>query len=192
VAREGVHGVQASLRKKLQSGEIRLQAYDTPEGRQNLLLRIMALFIAAGMTMEEAEAATMEFIESQVANETYYREKNVFVRYGTAGYYTRNSDSSLARWATFSVDFFNPVEDVMFFTDLAEDAIRGTTQTLQTFDEVISGATGDIAKSVQTIQTDPNAYINLRRQMLKGGPALPEKSKPKGKSSWLRWFFWGD
>jgi|GEM_PF-4791646 len=176
LARSEVRALQASLRSKLQSGEIKLQAYDTPESRRNLATGIMGLFIFAGMSPDEAEAAAMDFIENEVNNNAYYRQKNIFVRYGTVGYYARNSDSSIARWSAFAVDFFNPVEDVMFFTDLAEDAISGTVSVVRNFNDLLTGVSNDIRNSLNTIRTNPNAKFNLERQLLfeAGCPALYE------------------
>lgn len=172
VAREGVAKVQATLRKRLQTGELRLQAYDTPELRRTLVVQIMALFIVAGLSVEEAEAATMEYIQHEVENESYYRQKNLFVRYGTAGYYTRDSDSKIARWGTFAVDFFNPVEDVIFFTDLIEDGVLASIDTLYRLDDVVSGSTQDIKQSIQTLRTQYNqtAFGASRNELSQYGP----------------------
>ena len=194
-ANEAVQRLQADLRKKLQSGEIKLQAYDTPESRQNLITGIMVLFVAAGLTPEEAEGASMEFVEKQIENESYYRQKNVLVRYGTAGYYTSDSDSKVAQWSAFAVDFFNPVEDVIFVTDLAEDAARAAVRAAEEVGELTGNAADDIRQSARTVRTNPNAKINLERQLLKGGPPLPglkpTKPKPTGWRGWLIDFFWG-
>ena len=195
-AQKAVRQLQSDLRKKLQSGEIKLQAYDTPETRRNLITGIVVVFVAAGLTTEEAEAATMDFVENQIENESYYREKNVYVRYGTAGYYTHDSDSGVAGWAAFAVDFFNPVEDVVFVTDLAEDAIRSGIRAVESVEKLAGDVAGDIGQSAKTIQTNPNAKINLERQLLMGGPALPglkpRKPKPTGWKGWLIGFFWGN
>jgi hypothetical protein len=111
------------------------------------------------------------------------------------GYYTRDSDSSVAGWAAFAVDFFNPVEDVIFVTDLAEDAIGVGMRAAETVEEFAGEVAEDVRQSAITIKTNPNAKINLERQLLKGGPALPglepKKPKPTGLKGWLINFFWG-
>ncbi len=131
-AREAVEKVQEDIRKKLLDGTIRLQHYDTPGNRKAWkqgATAIMALALASGMSEAEAEEVAMSNIERMVAQESYYRQKNVIVRYGQAGYYTKDSNSKVARWTAFAADFFNPVDDVITVTDLLEDASKFAART---------------------------------------------------------------
>jgi hypothetical protein len=89
----------------------------------------MAVAIASGMSEAQAEEVALANIERMVENESYYRQKNVIVRYGQAGYYTKDSNSKVARWTAFAVDFFNPVDDVITITDLLEDAPKFAART---------------------------------------------------------------
>ena len=127
-AKEAVEKVQQDIRQKLLDGTIRLQRYDTPANRQKWLQEattaIMALAVASGMTEAQAEEVATTNVERIVEQESYYRQKNIIVRYGQAGYYTKDSNSKVARWTAFAVDFFNPVDDVVVVTDLMEDAVE--------------------------------------------------------------------
>ena len=105
-----------------------MQRYDTKENREkwlrNAVGAIIGVALAAGMSQTEAEEVAMKNVERLVEQESYYREKNVIVRYGQAEYYAKDSNSSAARWAAFAVDFFNPIDNVVTLTDLAEDAVH--------------------------------------------------------------------
>jgi hypothetical protein len=127
-ARKAVEQLQAQLRAKLQSGEIRLHHYDAAANREALAAAVnsyVALGVFAGLPPTEAQDAAFKEVEREMENESFYRQKNLIIRYGTAEYYASTSDSKAARWGAFAVDLINPVDDVRVVSDLAEDAIKG-------------------------------------------------------------------
>lgn len=174
-ARLELRQAQAELRSGLKDGSIKLHNYDKAVSREELRAKLTTAFglaVFAGMNDAEAEEAVMGMADRYLENERYYRQKNVLVRYGTAGYYTANSQSEIARWAAFAVDFFNPVDDVIFVTDLAEDMVRLGINKYQEFDAVVKGIANDIGRSMRTMQ-DRNSNVNLRREMLRGPNGKP-------------------
>lgn len=92
---------------------------------------MMLLHVASGQSVQAAENSTMEWLERQIENETYYRQKNAIVKYGTAKYYARDSNSSAARWSAWAADSFNPVEDVVVVTDLIQDLPEGIARVIE-------------------------------------------------------------
>ena len=112
----------------LKNGTIKLQRYDTAENRatwlRNAIGAIIGVALAAGMSQAEAEEVAMQNVERLVEQESYNRQKNAIARYGQAEYYTKDSNSSAARWAAFAIDFFNPIDDVVTISDLLQDAIE--------------------------------------------------------------------
>ncbi len=130
-AREAIELIQSELRIKLQCGDIKLHHFDTPELRQQYLATMMLLHVASGQSVEAAENSTMEWLEREIENESYYRQKNAIVKFGTAKYYARDSNSSAARWSAWAADSFNPVEDVVVVTDLMQEAPAGIARLIE-------------------------------------------------------------
>jgi hypothetical protein len=165
-AKTAVEKVQADIRKGLLDGTIKLQRYDnewTRDSLRNGVATIMALAIASGATEAQAEEIAMQNVEGLVEQDTYFRQKNVIVRYGTAGYYVKDSNSNVARWAAFAVDFFNPVEDVIVVTDLAQDLSQWGISKLKEFSDVVEGCAEDIRRSQHDME-DRNSLWRLGRQ----------------------------
>jgi hypothetical protein len=125
---------------------------------------ILALGIASGMSEAEAQEVAFENVERIAEQDTYYRQKNVIIRFGTAGYYVKDSTSNVAHWAAFAVDFFNPVEDVMVVTDMAQDLGQFGINQLHEVSELFSGYREEIARNIQTIRSEPTSLWRMGRQ----------------------------
>ena len=98
-ARIELKQAQAEFRQGLKDGSITLQTYDTVlsrEALQRTLAITFGLAVFAGMNDAEAEEVVMDQAERYIENERYYRQKNVLIRYGIAGYYTADSQSKTA------------------------------------------------------------------------------------------------
>jgi hypothetical protein len=113
--------LQSEVRKGLKEGTIALTTTD----RTRLAKGGLVMLGALGLTVvdEDAYAAALE-AEKEAAAEEYMnreRQKNAYVKYLTAEHYTEGSSSRIIRWLGTGVDFFNPVGDVIFGTDLIED-----------------------------------------------------------------------
>jgi hypothetical protein len=171
-AKTAVEKVQADIRKGLLDGTIKLQRYDnewTRDALRNGVATIMALAIASGATEAEAEEIALQNVERLAEQDTYFRQKNVIVRYGTAGYYVKDSNSKLAGWAAFAVDFFNPVEDVIVVTDLAQDLGRFGINKLHEFNDLVEGMGEDVRRSLHNIQ-DRNSLWQMGKRADVYGP----------------------
>ena len=83
---------------------------------------------AVGMFLfdgDDAKASefTEKYIEKMVKNESFYRPRNLIVRYGQFTYYVSETDSSALKWLAFGLDLFNPVDDVVTYTDIGESIV---------------------------------------------------------------------
>jgi hypothetical protein len=127
---------------------------------------MFGLAIWSGMNDAEAEEVVMKEAETYLENESYYRPKNIFLRYGQVGYYASESKSTVIKWAAFAADLFNPIDDGVAITDLIADAIKAGSEKLNEMEE------------------EANEVIR------KNGRLPPEENGP---SAWLkRWFTLGD
>ena len=70
---------------------------------------------------QAAEEQELNDVSDQLAEQYMKRErqKNMFVKYGTASHYT--GDKGAAGWIGTIIDFVNPIADVIDITDLIED-----------------------------------------------------------------------
>jgi hypothetical protein len=152
-ARLELREAQAELRQGLKDGSIKLHGYDKALSRDALRASLTTMFglaIWSGMSDAEAEEVVMKEAERYLENESYYRPKNLLLRYGQAGYYTKDSDYKVVRWAAFAVDLLNPVDDAVAITDLIEDAIKAISDK---FNEVEDEANAVIKKNGGTPPT---------------------------------------
>lgn len=159
-AKKAVEEVQAALREGLKKGEVKLQHYDTVANRKKWMSATIGAMVGicalSGMSQAEAEEVTMAEVERMVEQESYYRQKNLIVRYGQAGYYVKDSNSKLARWIAFSVDFFNPVDDVITITDWMEDASKWAARKQIETLYLVGKTAGD------TVEKDLLKYFDTR------------------------------
>jgi uncharacterized protein RhaS with RHS repeats len=173
-AKEAVEKVQADTLAGLRNGTIKLQRYDnewTRDALRNGVATMIALAIASGASEAEAEEIAYRNVERLAEQDSYFRQKNVIVRYGTAGYYVKDSNSKLAGWAAFAVDFFNPVEDVIVVTDLAQDLHQLGISKLEEFNQFVMGSLKDIREGLQNIQ-NPNSLWQMGKR---DGPYGPDR-----------------
>ena len=112
--------LQKITRDGLKKGNIKLHNFDTVEFRKDAIQNLMILAIFVGMS--EADAGT-SFDKAMPEYEEAEREKNKYTKYLTVQNYT-GDNNDLAGWSGFMVDMFNPVEDVIFITDLIEDLFK--------------------------------------------------------------------